>query len=164
MRMIGVIGEEVGYNNINRKVVRGIGLKDGKMLMIYSSKYGNYSFPGGGMNAFETAEKCLEREIKEETGIVVKNISKPIGYIDEIKKHNNDFLFVQRTSYYFYEIDHLEEANREKHEKAYETRFVSLDYAIEANEKIEEDLFFVKREIMILHKLKEEYYERIQGC
>jgi len=165
MKMIGVIdnGYEYDLKKINRKVVRGIGIKEGKVLMIYSDRYDNYFFPGGGKRYFETAEECLKREIKEETGIVIKNISKPIGYIDEVKMHRNNYLFVQRTSYYFYEIDRLESANRERHEASYETVLVSLEEAIEKNNKVTEDLNFVKRELMVLNKLKGDYYERIQG-
>ena len=165
MRQIGLIceGKEYNFDKIDRKVVRGIGLHCGKLIMLYSDKYGNYSFPGGGMKKDESAIDCLKREVNEETGYIIKNISKrPIGYIDEAKLNGNK-QFTQRTSYYFYEIDHVERAHKEKHEKIYETVLVSLDEALEKNLKIDSDVCFVQREIIVLNLLKEEYYERIQN-
>ena len=165
MRQIGLIceGKEYNFDKIDRKVVRGIGLHDGKLIMLYSDKYGNYSFPGGGMKKDESAIDCLKREVNEETGYIIKNISKrPIGYIDEAKL-NGVKVFTQRTSYYFYEIDHVERAHKEKHEKIYETVLVTLDEALEKNKKIDSDVCFVQREIIVLNLLKEEYYERIQS-
>ena len=165
MRQIGLIceGKEYNFDKIDRKVVRGIGLHDGKLIMLYSDKYGNYSFPGGGMKKDESAIDCLKREVNEETGYIIKNISKrPIGYIDEAKL-NGVKVFTQRTSYYFYEIDHVERAHKEKHEKIYETVLVTLDEALEKNKKIDSDVCFVQREIIVLNLLKEEYYERIQN-
>lgn len=165
MRQIGIIndGKDLYYDKIDRKVVRGIGLHGGKIIMLYSAKYGNFSFPGGGMNSNETAIDCLRREVNEETGYIIKNISKkPIGYIDEIKVTGNRS-FVQRTSYYFYEIDHVENSHKEKHEKIYETQIISLEEALEKNMAISSDVGFIKREIMVLNLLKEEYYERVQS-
>ncbi|MCR5307871.1 MAG: NUDIX domain-containing protein [bacterium] len=165
MRQIGLIceGKEYNFDKIDRKVVRGIGLHDGKLIMLYSEKYGNYSFPGGGMKKDESAIDCLRREVNEETGYIIKNISKrPIGYIDEAKM-NGSKLFTQRTSYYFYEIDHIERAHKEKHEKIYETVLVHLEDALEKNKEIDSNVCFVQREIIVLNLLKEEYYERVQS-
>ncbi|MCR5462118.1 MAG: NUDIX domain-containing protein [bacterium] len=165
MRQIGVICEkkDCNFEKIDRKVVRGIGLHDGKLIMLYSAKYGNYSFPGGGMKKDESAIDCLKREVNEETGYVIKNISKrPIGYIDE-SKLNGVKTFTQRTSYYFYEIDHVERAHKEKHEKIYETVLVTLDEALKKNLEIDSKICFVQREVIVLNLLKEEYYERIQS-
>jgi 8-oxo-dGTP pyrophosphatase MutT (NUDIX family) len=165
MRQIGLIceGKEYNFDKIDRKVVRGIGLHDGKLIMLYSEKYGNYSFPGGGMKKDESAIDCLRREVNEETGYIIKNISKrPIGYIDEAKM-NGSKLFTQRTSYYFYEIDHIERAHKEKHEKIYETVLVRLEDALEKNKEIDSNVCFVQREIIVLNLLKEEYYERVQS-
>lgn len=41
-----------------RTAVRGIVEKDGKFLIIHS-KYGDYKFPGGGMEGNETHEETL---------------------------------------------------------------------------------------------------------
>lgn len=50
--------------------------KDGKFLIAKRKKgkhlEGKWEFPGGKIEANETPEKCLERELKEEFGILVK--------------------------------------------------------------------------------------------
>lgn len=48
------------------------------------NKYQIWDLPGGGIRFFETAEKGLIREIKEETGMGVA-ILKPIGMYDAIR-------------------------------------------------------------------------------
>ena len=40
---------------------------------------------------------------------------------------------------------------------------MTLDEALEKNKKIDSDVCFVQREIIVLNLLKEEYYERIQS-
>ena len=83
MRQIGLIceGKEYNFDKIDRKVVRGIGLHDGKLIMLYSDKYGNYSFPGGGMKKDESAIDCLKREVNEETGEPTGNIKYHPGWM-----------------------------------------------------------------------------------
>lgn len=41
---------------------------------------GNWAFPGGFMNMEETAEECAVRELKEETGLTVKQIQQIGAY------------------------------------------------------------------------------------
>ena len=52
--------------------------KDEKVLLIRrqgSHGAGEYAFPGGKLEYGESFEECINREIMEETGIIVKNIS-----------------------------------------------------------------------------------------
>lgn len=51
---------------IFREAVRGIIKHENKLLMVYSSKDGDYKFPGGGVDVGETHEEALVREIREE--------------------------------------------------------------------------------------------------
>lgn len=57
-------------------VVAAIIEKDGKFLIakrkIGKHLGGKWEFPGGKIEADETPEQCLERELKEEFGILVK--------------------------------------------------------------------------------------------
>ncbi len=71
---------------ITREAVRGIILKKNKILMIFSTKNGDYKFPGGGIEAEETAIGALKREIKEACGGLVTKIKGNIGKIIEFKK------------------------------------------------------------------------------
>jgi 8-oxo-dGTP diphosphatase len=55
-----------------RPSVYGIVIKDGKILL--SRQFGErYDLPGGGLDLGETPEEGVIREVKEETGIDVKN-------------------------------------------------------------------------------------------
>ena len=53
--------------------VRGIIINDNKMYFIYRVKENDdyYVFPGGGLEAGETINECLVRELKEEINIEV---------------------------------------------------------------------------------------------
>jgi 8-oxo-dGTP diphosphatase len=44
---------------------------DGQVLLIKSPRYGDWEFPGGQVEEGETITHALEREVFEETGIVV---------------------------------------------------------------------------------------------
>jgi len=55
-----------------RPAAYGIVIKGGKVLL--SKQFGNkFDIPGGGLDLGERLEECVIREIKEETGIHVKN-------------------------------------------------------------------------------------------
>lgn len=150
---------------IDRVVVRAIIRKKDKYLMIFSDTYDNYFFPGGGLLPYENNIKGLKREVLEETGMKVDRVFKTFGYIDEIKKHKfkNNY-FKQRTFYYFCNTNGFGVKKLEKHEKNYKVKWISLDDALEANEKVLNKPLFVIREIMIIKKLKEEIAnERFRG-
>jgi len=46
--------------------VRSIILDDDRVLMVYSSRNGDYKFPSGGIESGETHKKALIREVQEE--------------------------------------------------------------------------------------------------
>jgi len=58
----------------------GVGVivvKDDKVLMgkrIGSHGENSWSFPGGHLEMFESVHECAKREVKEETGIEIKNL------------------------------------------------------------------------------------------
>ena len=74
-----------------RTAVRGIVEKDGKYLIIHS-KYGDYKFPGGGMEGNETHEETLIREMQEETGyhVLPKSMEKVIKVKERRKGDSED--------------------------------------------------------------------------
>ncbi|HEU5187503.1 MAG TPA: NUDIX domain-containing protein [Candidatus Saccharimonadales bacterium] len=49
----------------------GIVIKDGMVLL--SKQFGKYDLPGGGLDLGEKLEEGVVREVKEETGLIVKN-------------------------------------------------------------------------------------------
>lgn len=56
-------------NKIERKAVRGIIRRNDEFLMIYSPVNGDYKFPGGGIEKWESHKDALTREIEEECGL-----------------------------------------------------------------------------------------------
>ena len=80
---------------------------DGKILVMHSRKYNYYKFPGGGIEQGETPEEALVREVREESGYIVK--PETIGEYGSVLRRNRDnkdpeAIFEQQNYYYFCEI------------------------------------------------------------
>lgn len=159
------------YDNVTyinkRSASRGIAFKKDKIILIKSDKYGEYKFPGGGINSDETKEMALIREFKEETGIdVIVESIKEFAVFKEIRKSAiYDEIFDHTSYYYLVNVkDEIGETNLDDYEKeyGYNLAFVTLDEAIKNNQKIldNNDITmcpWVEREVIILKKLKEVY-------
>lgn len=99
--------------NVNGKVfsrpsVRGVVIKDDKVLLVHSVKYDYYKFPGGGMEKGETHTETLLREVLEETGFpVIKESIREFGFVMRKQKDSKDEngIFVQENYYYFCELN-----------------------------------------------------------
>ena len=75
MKKIQLVNEDYeGHVDVCRHACRGIVIKDGKILLSYESNEDKYIIPGGGVEEGETFAECCAREIKEETGMIVKPI------------------------------------------------------------------------------------------
>jgi len=85
--------------DIKRIAARAVIVEDGKVLMIHSTKYNDYTFPGGGLEDGETPESTCIREAKEEIGYRV-SIIKELGSVVEYKNLNGARL--RNHNMYFY--------------------------------------------------------------
>jgi 8-oxo-dGTP diphosphatase len=66
----------------------------GQVLMINSPRYGDWEFPGGQVEEGETIPHALEREVLEETGIIVQ-VKSLVGIYSNTRKPsivNMDFI------------------------------------------------------------------------
>ena len=66
----------------------------GQVLLIKSPRYGDWEFPGGQVEESETIPHALEREVFEETGIVVR-VKSLVGIYSNTRKPsivNMDFI------------------------------------------------------------------------
>ena len=94
-----------------RPSVRGIIVQDGQLVMVHSLKYDYYKFPGGGIEAGETHEEALIREVHEETGLrVLPESIRPFGLVRRIQKGYYEDIFLQENYYYFCAVSDTAEA------------------------------------------------------
>lgn len=77
---------------------RAIIIEGDKILLSHESNTGFYMSPGGSLEEGETYEECVEREVLEETGYIVKTV-KPFVTVNE---YCYDTLYV--SNYFICEI------------------------------------------------------------
>lgn len=122
-----------------RNAARGIISKGDKYLMVFS-KYGDYKFPGGGVEIGEALEETLIREVKEETGyLVIKDSIKRYGKVFERRKGAYEDILEMDSHYFLCEVDsEIGSRNLDAYEKEYDYQIVwiSLAEAIEKNKKV----------------------------
>jgi len=105
-----------------KKVIAAIIIKDEKIFIAQRGKkdalYGKWEFPGGKMEADETAEECLKRELFEEFGITAKIGPYLCSAYFEHKGHPMELLayFVDSFSGEFTLYEHQQIQWVEKHE------------------------------------------------
>ena len=121
-----------------RPSVRGIILRDGKVAMMYSKKYNYYKLPGGGMDQGETYIDTLIREVREESGLVVKpETIKEFGYVKRIEKGRYEDIFIQENFYYTCEAEEglvAQDLDDYEAEEEFTLEFVTPEKIIDVNE------------------------------
>ncbi|MBE5889619.1 MAG: NUDIX domain-containing protein [Lachnospiraceae bacterium] len=90
-----------------RFAVRAIICRNGKYAM-QKSKAGDYKIPGGGIEPGETHMQALEREVREETGLlIIPDSIQEIGETLErrIDKYNTSQIFVAHSYFYYCNVE-----------------------------------------------------------
>lgn len=150
----------------NRTAVRAIIFIQDQLLLIKSSLYGEYKFPGGKVEANEDFIDALKREVLEESGYqLVDGSIKELGYVLEIRENLKDHLqaYVMKSCYYYAKVgDEVYQTNYQGYEISYGYYpcLVHLDDAIQCNEQlmekgVHENIRWVERELLILKLLKQ---------
>jgi 8-oxo-dGTP diphosphatase len=96
-----------------REAVRGIifhaltptaaGASQKELLMIYSPVNGDYKFPGGGIEAGEPHIEALRREIREESGATLTQVTGEFGKTFEYANaFDEGFDTYKQVSYYYF--------------------------------------------------------------
>ncbi|BCZ47898.1 NUDIX hydrolase [Clostridium gelidum] len=136
---IDKVSDSIG--NINfREAVRGIIIKENKILMVYS-KNKDYKFPGGGIKKDEGHMEALKREVVEETGYVCSKINEQVGIVTEKSRdrYTNDRTFKMISYYYVAEVSNIRKPQKLDPYEAkleFKPEWVDIDDAIRNNEKI----------------------------
>ena len=170
MKLLKEIFRKQGINlkgkTIYREAVRGIIIDNEKLLMIYSSKDGDYKFPGGGVEIGETYEETLIREVKEESGATITKILKDFGKVLEYDRPSEkEFEVFKMTSYYYVcRVNTLlgaQSLDKYEQELGFKPIWVDVDDAITNNKSImnsnqNEIPRWTNRETYILELIKEE--------
>ena len=151
-----------------RPSVRGIIVSDGCIAMMHSLKYDYYKLPGGGIEEGESLEDTLVREVREESGLVVKRDTvKEFGYVRRIEKGRYEDIFIQENYYYLCEVETevgAQQLDDYEEEERFVLEFVTPEHAIEVNanadhgEKAQIGVFagMIERENRVLEIVREE--------
>lgn len=123
---------------LTRRAARGIVLRERSILLLFTERYNDFSFPGGGVAEGEDLIDGLRRELEEETGASNVRVKRNYGYIEELRPHwKPGFDLMNMTSHFFFcDIDpELRATRMEDYEKANGMRpvWVDLDEAIAHN-------------------------------
>ena len=121
-----------------RPSVRGIIIKDGKIAMMHSLKYDYYKLPGGGIEEGEELTDTLIREVREESGLIVKKDTvKEYGYVRRIEKGKIEDIFIQENFYFLCDVEDVvqsQELDDYEEEEEFTLEYVTPEYAINVNE------------------------------
>ena len=149
-----------------RPSVRGIIMREGRLALVYNGKFDYYRFPGGGIEAGETKEEALIREVKEESGlIVIPESIREFGSVLRISKirGNENIIFEQENFYYLCEVKEeigTTEFDAHEIEEQYSLEFVTLKDAVRKNRQDDHGegngSAAVERETRIMERLMEE--------
>lgn len=154
-------------NRIYHRVsVRGILHKEGKLLLIYTKRYDDYSLPGGGVEANESLEKALIREMEEETGAQNVRIIRPFGILEETRPiHYPEYDAMHQISHVF--VCEADDVFNTPQMESYEQSngsapvWIPLEKALAHNQSVyalqpKHMGFSIEREIILLRAIEEE--------
>jgi len=145
-----------------RDAVRAVILRGQNLLMVYSSKVGDYKFPGGGVNVGETHEHALAREVLEECGATLLGVDGEMGVIieyDHAKESDFD-VFKMTSSYYYCQVGDgflSQTLDEYEHALGFQPVWINIREAIEANKSLlslNKPPKWLRREIFALDYIK----------
>jgi len=148
----------------SREAVRGIIFREDKLLMIYSPVNRDYKFPGGGVDEGESHHETLRREILEESGATMTEITgefgKIIEYANEAVEEGYE-TFMQTSYYYLCEIGgRMGTLSLDDYEEdlGFQPLWVDVNTALDTNRNVLEESTpaprWTRREVLVLEMLK----------
>lgn len=163
LSMVRLTGMSRQHTECTRRAVRAVVMKDSLCLMIYSTKEGDYKFPGGGILPGEGHKQALAREMLEETGFALSQTIELLGTALELdfSRFSHTCVFRMVSFYYRCNVgDGQSPLSLEPYEAelGYVTRWIPLREALLNNEKLEKQagsqrILWLARETAILRVL-----------
>lgn len=143
--------------------MRAVILRGLKLLMVYSANVGDYKFPGGGVDAGESHEQALARELLEECGASLLSMDGELGAVIEYNfaEEKNFDVFKMTSHYYFCQTGgDFGAQNLDDYEKdlGFKPVWINIDEAILANRLLlDSDKFpqWLKREVFVLETIRQ---------
>ncbi|MGB4660770.1 MAG: NUDIX domain-containing protein [Mobilitalea sp.] len=146
-----------------RTAARGI-INDGDKYLLIFSRYGDYKFPGGGVEKGEELENTLIREVAEETGYqVIKNSTEKYCKVFERRKGEYDDILEMESHYFRCKVEEVVGSrNLDEYEEEYDYQIVwmTLPEAIEKNNAVIDLVTcpWVMRDTRVMELLVQEQY------
>lgn len=150
---------------IKREAVRAIIREGDQLLMMYSPVNKDYKFPGGGIKEPESHEETLFREIKEECGVILSEVTDEFGLVVEYAtaREAEYDVFKQISYYYLCRVNprflgqNLDEYERQL---GFRPEWVSIELALRENQSVLDGDFgdppwWTKRDTYVLRVLAE---------
>ena len=121
-----------------RPSVRGIVVREGRVLLVHSLKYDYYKFPGGGIEPGEDPMAAMIRETREEAGLtVIPESVREYGLVHRIQRGVKDEneCFIQDNFYYLCQVGDAVAQNLDDYEaeERFTPEFVTPERAIHVN-------------------------------
>ena len=128
-------------NVYKRQAARGIVLRDETILLLFTERYNDFSFPGGGVDPDEDIVTALARELDEETGARNVNVQHHYGYIEELRPYWKPGYDLMHMTSHFFVCDiapQLEAAKMEHYEvdNGMRPMWVNLHEALRHNQDV----------------------------
>ena len=165
-------------NVYKRITARGIILDGEDILLMYTKRFDDYSFPGGGIGKDESLIEGVIREISEETGAKNIKVLSEYGIYDEIKPTNKilkthakaiKYDYINMISHFFIcSVDReLGIAKLEDYElrNGMDARWINIYEAIKYNEDAIQNQheftdLYIDRELFMLKLVAKELVEK----
>ena len=124
-----------------RQAVRAVIMRGNDILLLYTRRYDDFSFPGGGLDPGEDPIAGLRRELLEETGAANVSVDRHLGYVDEYRPplRGRAEVILMRSHFYLCHVDgELGAAAPEAYEVAngMVPRWIALSAAVAHNRRV----------------------------